>query len=105
VKDIKLFQTLSGKKPFSVCLDHIKNKQDRARIRRRIDRLQLGHYGDCKRLNKDLYKLRLFFGPGYRVYFTEIGNDIVILLLGGNKNTQKKDIVKAQQFPPKIIIN
>ncbi len=98
MKNIKVFQTSSGKKPFIKWLGCLKNKQDRARIRRRIDRLQLGHYGDCKRLNKELYELRLFFGPGYRVYFTEMDDEIIILLIGGDKSSQKTDVVKAKDY-------
>lgn len=64
----------------------------------RLDRLQFGQYGDCKRLSKNLYELRLFFGPGYRVYFAEKSNSIVLLLLGGNKDTQMHDILRAKQF-------
>ena len=60
MKTIKLFQTATGIKPFSEWLTKVKNKKDRARIRRRIDRLQLGHYGDFKQLKKGLYELRLF---------------------------------------------
>jgi len=98
MKQIKLFQTNTGVKPFNEWLARVKDKKDRARIRRRIDRLQLGHYGDCKRLTKDLLELRLFFGSGYRVYFTEHGDEIIILLLGGNKKTQSRDITKAEKY-------
>lgn len=98
VKDIKVFQTNTGKKPFNDWLHEVKDRKDRARIRRRIDRLQMGHYGDFKKIHKDLYELRLFFGPGYRVYFTEQGDEIVLLLLGGDKKTQSRDIEKAERY-------
>lgn len=103
MKGIKVFQTNTGKKPFNNWLDKVKDRKDRARIRRRIDRLQLGHYGDFKKLQKDLYELRLFFGPGYRVYFTEQGEEIVLLLLGGDKKTQSRDIEKAKQYLKTIL--
>jgi putative addiction module killer protein len=88
MKKIKLFQTDKGIKPFQEWLLKVKDIKDRARIRRRVDRLQLGHYGDYKQLKQGLYELRLFFGPGYRVYFTEQSGEIIILLLGGHKATQ-----------------
>ena len=98
MKDIKIFQTKAGKRPFNDWLSKIKDKKDKIRIRRRVDRLQLGHYGDFKKLKKNLYELRLFFGPGYRVYFTEQNNEIILLLLGGDKKTQEKDIEKAEKY-------
>lgn len=98
MKIIKLFKTANGKKPFREWLDKLKSKQDKARIRRRIDRLELGHYGDCKRLAKDLFELRLFFGPGYRLYYTEQGNEIIILLLGGDKSSQTRDVAQATAY-------
>ena len=67
MKTIRLFQTDTGIKPFYEWLMKVKDIKDRARIRRRIDRSSLGHYGDYKQLKKGLYELRLFFGAGYRV--------------------------------------
>ena len=69
----------------------------KAKILLRIQRLETaGHYGDCKALGDGLMELRIHEGKGYRVYFKEEGNTIVILLLGGNKSTQQKDIEKAR---------
>ncbi|MFO7761538.1 MAG: hypothetical protein R6V20_07985 [Desulfobia sp.] len=56
--------------PFDKWLAKIKDRKTRARIVRRIDRLALGIFGDCKNIQADLFELRMFFGPGYRVYFT-----------------------------------
>ena len=61
----------------------------------RLDRLEVGNYGDYKSLEKGVYELRLQFGAGYRVYFGESGNAIVVLLLGGDKGSQASDIKKA----------
>lgn len=70
----------------------------RARIRRRLDRLELGNYGDYKSLTGGINELRLDFGKGYRIYFAEQDGLIIILLCGGDKSTQKKDIQKARDF-------
>jgi putative addiction module killer protein len=58
----------------------------------------LGYYGDYKQLKKGLYELRLCFGSGYRIYFTEEMGKIIILLLGGDKTTQARDIKKAEKY-------
>jgi len=95
---IRLFKAPNGKIPFKEWINGIKDTRNRARIRRRIDHLAVGHYGDHKRITKDLYELRLFFGPGYRVYFTVITDESVILLLGGDKGSQSNDIENAKQY-------
>jgi putative addiction module killer protein len=68
------------------------------RIQVRIDRLEVGHYGDVEPVGEGVSGLRIFYGPGYRLYFVERGSLIVILLLGGEKSTQQADIVKAKEM-------
>lgn len=68
------------------------------RIRRRIDRLEIGLLGDYKKISKDLFELRCHFGPGYRIYFTEYDGVTVILLLGGDKSSQERNIKTAKTF-------
>lgn len=68
----------------------------RARVRVRVARLELGNFGDHRRLTEDIYELRLFFGPGYRLYLAKEGHRVVILLCGGDKSTQAKDIQIAK---------
>lgn len=68
------------------------------RIQVRIDRLEMGHYGDVEPVGEGVSELRIFYGPGYRVYFVERGNVVVILLLGGDKGTQQADIAKAKEI-------
>jgi putative addiction module killer protein len=63
-----------------------------------LEHLAQGHYGDYKAVGEGVYELRFFFGSGYRVYFAEDGNTIVVLLLGGDKGSQSKDITKAQRY-------
>jgi len=98
MNEIRLFKTNSGKEPFEDWLANIKDKTIKARIRRRIDRLALGHEGDCKPVGKGIYELRLMFGSGYRIYYGKLGDLVIVLLLGGDKSTQEDDIKKAQTY-------
>jgi len=67
----------------------------RARIQTRIDRLELGNFGDHKGVGKGVSELRIDFGPGYRVYYGADGERLVILLAGGTKKRQARDIARA----------
>jgi putative addiction module killer protein len=70
----------------------------RARIDVRIQRLSLGNQGDVRAVGEGVSELRIDYGPGYRVYFTRRGTTVVILLAGGDKSTQAKDIMKAKEL-------
>ena len=97
-KELVIFQTSDGKTPFLDWLLGLRDKQSRARIRARVDRLQLGNFGDCKSVGEGVSELRVNFGPGYRVYFGQQDNRLVILLCGGDKSTQAKDIELAKRY-------
>ena len=77
---------------FQRCL---KDRQARARVQARLDRLALGNPGDAKPLRDGVSELRIDYGPGYRVYFMRRGPVIVVLLAGGDKRTQDADIERA----------
>ena len=79
-------------------IDNLRDLQGRARILMRVERLAAGNPGDVKPVGGGVSELRIHFGPGYRVYFTQRGLDIVILLAGGNKSSQPKDIQTALQL-------
>lgn len=68
----------------------------RERIGARLDRLAFGHFGDAKPVGGKVFELRLDFGPGYRVYFTHLGDVVVVLLCGGDKSSQARDIDRAK---------
>ena len=74
----------------------------KTRIAVRIRRMQLGNVGDAKPVGDGVFELRFDFGPGYRVYYTERDGEIVVLLAGGDKSSQKQDIEKAKQLAATI---
>lgn len=80
----------------------LKDRLGRMRIQARIDRAELGHYGDCASVGEGVSELRIHVGPGYRVYFMERGLEIVILLAGGDKSTQADDIKTAHKLARQI---
>ncbi len=90
----------SGKIPFNEWVSSLKDKKVRAVIDARLSRLSLGLMGDCKTIQGagDIRELRIDFGAGCRVYFSQVGKKIVLLLIGGDKSTQSKDIKKAKLF-------
>jgi putative addiction module killer protein len=75
--------------------DSLRDRQARARIDARIRRLSLGNPGDVKPVGEGVSELRIDYGPGYRVYFVQRGQTLVILLAGGDKSTQDRDIKRA----------
>lgn len=79
-------------------IDNLRDLQGRARILVRVERLASGNPGDVKAISGGVSELRVHFGPGYRVYFSQRGDDIVILLAGGDKRTQARDIQTALQL-------
>ena len=97
-REIILFADANGKEPYTEWLKSLGDAQTRQRIIRRIQRMAAGNYGDFKSLKDGLFELRLFFGSGYRVYFAEDGDTVVVLLCGGDKSTQSKDIEAAREY-------
>lgn len=67
-------------------------------IASRLDRLAFGHMGDAQPIGEGISELRIHYGPGYRIYFQQRGSTIIVLLCGGDKNTQAKDIKAAKRF-------
>lgn len=76
-------------------LDSLKDIRTRVRILVQIERLIAGNPGDVKPVGEGVSELRINYGPGYRIYFKKQGNELIILLAGGDKNTQSKDIKNA----------
>ena len=87
---------------FMEWIDDFRDVQARARIAKRIDRLALGNFGDAKSVGGAVFELRFDFGPGYRIYYTRLGNVVVILLCGGDKGSQDRDISRAKLMAKEI---
>jgi putative addiction module killer protein len=80
---------------FDAWLSALKDKVGRARIIHRIRSAEHGNFGDCEPVGEGVSEMRIHFGPGYRVYYTRRGEVIYLLLLGGDKASQKRDIKRA----------
>ena len=98
MKTIALYETEDGKRPFKQWLDSLRDKVTIARINARLDRIELGNFGDAKPVGNGVMELRLVFGSGYRIYYGLDGDKLVVLLMGGEKSTQEKDIKTAHNY-------
>ncbi|MCF6319788.1 MAG: type II toxin-antitoxin system RelE/ParE family toxin [Proteobacteria bacterium] len=93
-----MFTDENGKEPYSTWFKSLRDTKGKARIESRLKRLGEGLYGDCETVGDGVLELRMFFGAGYRVYFGEDAGNIVILLCGGDKDSQKRDIKIAKEY-------
>ena len=85
-------------KKFDRWLSALRDQVGKAKILARVRRLELGNPGDVRDVGEGISELRINFGPGYRVYYKQIGRMIVLLLCGGNKSTQDSDIKRAKRL-------
>lgn len=92
---LKMLTLPSMRCPFEDWYKAFKDAPTRQRIRARLNRLATGNFGDFKPVGGEVYEIRLDFGPGYRIYFARLGETFVVLLVGGDKSTQQKDIDRA----------
>ena len=93
------YKTDTHKEPFTEWLDDLDIKT-RNIIIARISRVRLGNFGDCKplRSGNGIYELRVDYGPGYRIYYGKKGLYLIIILIGGSKRSQDRDIAKAKRY-------
>lgn len=87
----------SGRSPFADWFERL-DVQAALKVRRVVARMEAGNFGDTKSVGKGVLECRIDFGPGYRLYYGRDGGELVILLAGGTKRRQQKDIEKAQEF-------
>lgn len=83
---------------YSTWFEKLRDSRAKAKILARVRRVELGNFGDCEPVGEGVSELRIHYGPGYRVYFVQRGYELVILLAGGDKSTQAKDIDIAKQL-------
>jgi len=96
--EVKAYQDTEGNQPYAKWLDGLTDNKAKARIVVRINRLAAGNLGDCQPLRDGVQELRIDYGPGYRVYLSRQGPVMVLLLCGGNKGTQSRDINLAIEY-------
>ncbi len=97
-REIVLYVTEENDCPFEYWLDDLRDRRARVRIKKRLDRVGLGNLGDFKPVGEGVVELRIDYGSGYRIYLAQAGSTTVLLLCGGDKNTQDQDILKAKQY-------
>ncbi|NOT62807.1 MAG: type II toxin-antitoxin system RelE/ParE family toxin [Acidobacteria bacterium] len=97
-KETIFYETVDGVRPFEEWADGLRDRQALARIEKRLIRLSAGNPGDYKSVGAGVYELRIDHGPGYRLYFSFSGQQIVLLLCGGVKATQAADITAAHDY-------
>lgn len=95
--ELRYYQTRDGQRPFVHWLEGLSDRHARARIEARLARIASGTFGDVETVGEGVMELRIDWGPGYRVYFARVGQVIVLLLSGGDKKTQQKDIDRAKE--------
>lgn len=95
---IRHYAPTSGFSIFTEWLRKIRDTQAKAAIIRRVNRVELGNFGDHKACREGVWELRIDVGPGYRVYYAQSGKTIILLLCGGDKRTQNSDITKACEY-------
>lgn len=97
-KKRRLYRALDGTLPFEEWLENLRDVVARAKIKVRIKRATQGNFGDHRSVGAGIIELKVHYGPGYRVYLGLQGQEIIVLLCGGDKSTQEKDIAKAHEY-------
>lgn len=96
--EITYYRTENGEKPAKEWLNGLRDTVARTKVHIRLDRAKLGNFGDTRSLGDGVNEIKINFGPGYRIYYAIDGKNIILLLLGGDKSTQAKDITRSKEF-------
>lgn len=96
--NLGIYRTREGQKPFSEWLEGLKDKKTKGIIRARLNRVRLGNFGNCEPVGEGVFEFKIDYGSGFRIYFGREGREVVILLCGGIKKGQKRDIEKAKEY-------
>jgi putative addiction module killer protein len=97
-KQIQNYQRVDGMEPFTDWLNDLRDVKARAIIRKRLERVQLGNLGNHRFVGKNVWELKIDYAGGYRIYFGQVGLELILLLCGGDKSTQEDDILIAQTY-------
>jgi len=95
---VKFYKTEGGRVPVKEWIDSLRNKKFIRRIKNRLEKVSLGYLGDCSSVGEGVNELRFFFGSGYRIYFGYDQENVILLLIAGDKDTQNKDIKNAKEI-------
>ena len=97
-REIQRYVTVDGQAPFDNWYNSLRDSKISTIIDKRLNRVILGNLGDCQSLGEGVFELRIDYGPGFRIYFGQVGTTIIILLCGGDKSTQDRDIRQAIEY-------
>ena len=97
-REIEIYSDPNDRAPYTKWFESIRDLKTRTQIQSRIDRIKSGNLGDHKSVGDGVFELRFRSGPGYRIYFGQVGNTIVLLLCGGDKSSQSRDIKRAKAY-------
>jgi putative addiction module killer protein len=97
-QELVFYMTEDDECPFELWLESLRDRQARARIKGRLDRVKTGNLGDYKPVGAGVMEFRINYGQGYRLYFAQVGATLVLLLCGGDKSTQNQDIIRAKHY-------
>ena len=97
-RELLNYVTEEGGCPFEEWLNSLRDVTGRASVRKRLNRVRVGNLGNTRSLGDGVWELKINLGPGYRVYFGEDGARLVVLLVGGDKGSQERDILKAKEY-------
>jgi len=96
--DLFRYQMTDGREPFTEWLNALRDRQAKARVLARLERIEAGNFGDCEPCREGVSELRIHWGTGYRVYHARVGKAVILLLVGGDKRTQTADITRAVEY-------
>ncbi|MBD2598508.1 addiction module killer protein [Nostoc sp. MBR 210] len=97
-RQIQRYITPDGKIPFDEWFNSLRDSKAQIKINKRLNRVSLGNLGNYRSVGEGVCEFKIDYGPGYRIYFGQIGNTIVILLCGGDKSSQDQDISQAIEY-------
>ena len=97
-RNLQVHRTSRGREPFTEWFESIRDAKTQTRIEARLNSVKYGNFGDCRSVGDGVFELHFHFGPGYRIYFGTADDTIVLLLCGGDKSSQTKDIARAKTY-------